>query len=128
MRTLNGAELINGYQVYLPTDKKTKAPIRGLWHSPSGLCYDYIRKTYIKGEQLGYLKKRHKQKCLFYTRRGRAYIWYSPSKIEELKRWRYFAYNKQTRGLKVFLKDLLNTYGGFTLYIKQEQYLAEVWC
>jgi len=127
METLNGQDLINSLKVYLPTDKKTKTKVRGFWKGGQGLCYDYIRKVRVKKEDLRYLKKHYKQECLFYTRRGRAYTWYNPNKVEELHNYRYFTYNRQTRGLKGFLKNLLANFGGFTIYIREGNYLAEVW-
>jgi hypothetical protein len=128
MRTLNNLDLILDYKIYLPTDKTDKAKVRGFWRGANGLCYDYIHKFRVKkAEDLIWLKKRYKQEALFYTRQRRAYIWNSPNKIEELKHFRYFAYPTKTKGLKTFLKNILNSYGGFTIYLKEEQYLVEVW-
>ena len=125
--TLNGTDLLNSLKVYLPTDKRSKSNIRGFWKGQSGLCYDYIRQTRIKEGQQGFLQKRHRQEALFYTRKGKAYIWHSSRKVEELRRYRYFGHSKEVRGLKAFLKGILDSYGGFTLYVKETQYLAEVW-
>lgn len=116
----------NNLKVYLPTDKKIKTNIRGFWKGER-LYYDYIRQTRIAEGQQRYLIKKNKQEALFYTRQSRAYIWYNKDKVEELRRYRYFAHPRQVKGLKSFLKGLLQTYGGLTIYIKDEQYLAEVW-
>lgn len=114
-------------KIYLPTDKKTKANIRGFWKGSQGLSYDYIRQTTARTDSLDRLKREHKQECLFYTRQSRAYIWHNPSDIKELKHYRYFEYNRHTKGLKGFLKDILKIYGGFTIYIREQNYLVEVW-
>ena len=127
MVNLNGLDLKNDYKVYLPTDKQTKTKVRGFWKGSRGLCYDYIRQTRIREAELPWLKKRYKQECLFYTRRGKGYIWYNKNKVEELKYYRYFSYNRYTKGLKAFLQDILKTYGGFTVYIREQNYLVEVW-
>ena len=114
-------------KVYLPTDKINKTNIRGFWKGERGLSYDYLRQVYITEGQQGYLIKRHKQEALFYTKKGRAYTWYNPRRVEERRFWTTFGYNKHTRGLKAFLKDILATYGGFTIYIREANYLVEVW-
>lgn len=117
----------NSLKVYLPTDKTDKTRVRGFWKGSSGLCYDYIRQIRVGADSLPHLKKRYKQDCLFYTRQGKAYIWYNKNKIEELRRCIYFSYDRYTRGLKTFLQDILKTYGGFTIYIREANYLVEVW-
>jgi len=114
-------------KIYLPTDKKVKTNIRGFWKAERGISYDYIRQTRVSPEELSHLRKHYRQEALFYTRKSRAYVWHNEDKIEELKRCDYFGYDKHTRGLKAFLKDILARYGGFTIYIREANYLVEVW-
>lgn len=117
-------------KAYIPEakTKQHKANIRGLWSSPkSGVCYDYLHKAKIEVEALPYIKKHYKQEAIFYTYRRKAYIWHNPKKIEALRYQTYYAYDKGTRGLKDYLKGLLRQYGGITVYIRQENYLIEVW-
>ena len=126
MKTLNRPDH-NELKVYLPIDKRSKANVRGFWRGSQGLCYDYIQQTRARIDSLDSLKREHKQECLFYTRQSKAYIWHNSKNIEELKHYRYFEYNRHSRGLKVFLKDILKTYGGFTIYVREQDYLVEVW-
>lgn len=112
-------------------DKKTKqgkASIRGLWYSTkSGLCYDYLRKAKIEADSLGFVRRHYKQEALFYTEKRKAFIWYNTRKIEVLNHQTYFAYDRGKAGLKAYIKDILKRYGGLTIYIREQNYLIEVW-
>ena len=115
-------------KAYIPLDKRQgKASIRGLWKGSQGVCYDYLKRVNIEPSQLGYVKKHYRQEALFYREKGRAFIWYNTKKVETLKYQAYFGYDKHKRGLKAYIKALLKTYGGLTVYIRESNYLFEVW-
>ena len=117
-------------KAYIPVKKtkQDKPKIRGLWLSDrQGVCYDYIRKADIVFEDLARLQRQYKQEAIFYTDKGRAFIWYNNRRIEQLKFYKYFAYNRDKTGFKAYIKDLLKIYGGVTIYIKERQFLIEVW-
>ena len=113
------------------TVKKTredKPKIRGLWVSnKQGLTYDYIKKVSIEPRLLPVLQRAYKQEAIFYTEKSKAFVWYSSQKIEQLKYYRYFSYERGKAGFKVYIKGLLKVYGGLTIYIKEKQYLIEIW-
>ena len=115
-------------KTYIPVDKREgKTRIRGFWKGSQGVCYDYLKQIDLEPCQLSYVKKHYKQEALFYREKGKAYIWYNLTRVEALKFQQYFSYDKQTRGFKDFLKDLLTKFGGFTIYIREQNYLIEVW-
>lgn len=116
-------------KVYIPETKtkQGKASIRGLWKGGHGLCYDYLRRVDIEASRLRYVKKHYKQEALFYREKNKAYVWYGPRKIETLKHQTYFGYNKRERGLKAYIKALLKTYGGLTVYVREDNFLFEAW-
>ncbi len=115
-------------KAYIPIDKRQgKASIRGLWKGSQGVCYDYLKRISLEPCQLVYVKKHYRQEAIFYREKDKAFVWYNTKKIETLNRQTYFGYDKQTRGLKAFIKDLLKTYGGLTVYVREADYLFEVW-
>lgn len=117
-------------KAYIPQakTKQGKASIRGLWLSDKqGLCYDYLKKISIQASLLPALQRAYKQEAIFYKDKNCAFIWYNSEKIEQLRYYRYFAYDRGKAGLKAYIKDLLKLYGGVTIYIKEKQYLIEVW-
>lgn len=117
-------------KAYIP-DKKTKqgkANIRGLWYSKAqGVCYDYLHKANIQIEQLEHIKRHYKQEAIFYTERRKGFIWYNTRRIEQLNNQAYFAFDRGKKGLKAYIKDLLKRYGGLTIYVREQNYLIEVW-
>ena len=121
-------------KAYIPIDKRQgKASIRGSWQSDKqGVCYDYLKRVNIEPCNLIYVKRHYKQEAVFYRDlkggfRSKAYIWHNSEKIETLKRQSYFEFDRQRRGLKRFIKGLLQTYGGLTVYVRESSYLFEVW-
>lgn len=121
---------ITKIKAYIPVKKtKTDKPlIRGLWYSKGqGLCYDYINRVTIGKGLLKALQLKHKQEAIFYTRKGKGYIWYNKNREDTLKHCQYFAFDKGKRGLKNRLRGLLQDFGGVTVYIREKNYLFEVW-
>jgi hypothetical protein len=122
-------------QAYIPVKKtkQNKTKIRGLWYSTKQkVCYDYIRQVKVNRADIEALKQTYRQEAIFYRdigrllETGKAYIWYSKDKQEVLKWQAYFTHSGKA-GLKAFIKNLLKRYGGVTIYIKEGQYLCEVW-
>lgn len=115
-------------KVYIPLNKREgKASIRGLWKGSQGVCYDYLKRVDIEPCQLIYTKRHYNQEAIFYREKDKAFIWYNTKKVETLNHQAYFGYDRHKRGLKAYIKDLLKTYGGLTIYVRKQNYLFEVW-
>jgi len=118
-------------KIFIPQDnKKEKTDIRGFWQEGKKLYYDYIK---IENGKYNYnaiekIRTEKNQICLFYTDNKKAFIFYSPEKIDTLKNRVKFKIPKNRKiSLKFCFKYILKKYNGFTLYNEKNFYVIEIW-
>jgi len=121
-------------QIFIPVEKgKKKTSVRGLWRNENGkLFYDYIKVAnvyYLEQDRLEKLKKKYNQEAIFYidTDRETGNIYYDRVQMDILRNRKL--YNQVGFfGLKKKIKELLNQYGGLTIYkVTEGIWTLEVW-
>jgi len=124
--------------VFIPTDKKVKSAVRGLWRSDSGkVYYDYLRIQEIEGidkkngHSLAYyldpIKEKYNQEAIAYIKDNQLKIYFSINKIDTLTKKIVFDIGFDRHNLKGILKRVLRDYKGLTIYQVKEGYIIEAY-
>jgi len=125
-------------KILIPQDKKQgKASIRGLWLNDNKIYYDYLKEEFLNLDidrinyknrfylYLEQIKKEYRQEAIFYNYKNKGYIYYNRDKIEVLNH----RIIKQVlfKNLRQEIKKALRQYKGITIYIKDNNYILEVY-
>ena len=124
-------------KVFIPEIKgRVKSSIRGFWYSQDTkrTYYDYltVEPLYFLGvDTLEQLRVKHNQEALFIVNvenssNKKGYIYYSPGRIEELRKGLGVTIGRNTKTLRGIIRKLLKAYGGVTVYKEDKGYLIEV--
>ena len=114
-------------KVFIPTDKKVKSKVRGLWVNDKGkIYYDYLRIEKAEFNDLKLLQEDYNQEALFYisgnNRTKKIGCIYNKGDIGLLEH-RIYA---EIKSLRAEIKEALKLYGGVTIYKKGNKYFKEV--
>lgn len=118
-------------KLYLPNNKKSN--IKGLWYNAKAgrVDFDNIRieaRSNLSIDNLEGIKRLYSQEALFYTNRGKAYIYHNRAKIEVLRHYnRAIIKRGNFRQLRAKIKEYIALYNGLTVFKQYNQYLIEAW-
>ena len=116
--------------IYIPIKRgKNKTIARGFWQDKNIIYYDYIQsiaRDKINLKEIEKLKRDYRQEAIFYKIKNIGYIYYKKNKIDILQDRKIIKINKNFRGLKNRIKNILNKYNGLTIYKLTNCYIIEI--
>jgi hypothetical protein len=116
-------------KVFIPTDKKNKSTVRGLWVNDKGkIYYDYLRIEHHSFLNPSVTAKEYNQEAIFYIKNEQGYCFDNKTKLTEvLNKKIIYDIGFDRHNLKGILKRALRDYKGCTIYQVANGYRIEAY-
>jgi hypothetical protein len=116
-------------KVFIPTDKKNKSVVRGLWVNDKGkIYYDYLKIQHHSFLNPSVSAKEYNQEAIFYIKNEQGYCFDNKTKLTEVfSKKIVFEIGFDRHNLKGILKRALRDYKGCTIYKVANGYRIEAY-